>query len=222
MTGLHALALEPFHAEQGAKFAPFAGYKMPIQYPLGVKGEHTHTREAVGLFDVSHMGQISIEGPGSTEALEKLIPAALQEMAPGQIRYSQLTLENGGILDDLMVTRWDNDSWGLVVNGACKHADMAHLKGNLPDSIQLTYFDAHALIAVQGPKARAALARLIPEAAELTFMPALQTSWNSHPVTLACCGYTGEDGYEVSIANDSARDLAEALTALGESTWVGL
>ena len=222
MTGLHALALESFHAEQGAKFAPFAGYKMPIQYPLGVKGEHTHTREAVGLFDVSHMGQISIEGPGSTEALEKLIPAALQEMAPGQIRYSQLTLENGGILDDLMVTRWGNDSWGLVVNGACKHADMAHLKGNLPDSIQLTYFDAHALIAVQGPKARAALARLIPEAAELTFMRAVETSWNSHPVTLACCGYTGEDGYEVSIANDSARDLAEALTALGESAWVGL
>ena len=222
MTDLYALVLELFHAEQGAKFAPFAGYKMPIQYPLGVKGEHLHTRDSVGLFDVSHMGQLLIEGPGSTEALEKLVPAALQEMVSGQIRYSQLTLENGGILDDLMLTRWDDNTWGLVVNGACKHADMDHLKAHLPNTLEMTYFDAYALIAVQGPKARAALSRLIPEAANLVFMRAVQTTWNGHLITLSCCGYTGEDGYEVSIANDAARELADALTALEESTWVGL
>ena len=222
MTDLYALVLEPFHAEQGAKFAPFAGYKMPIQYPLGVKGEHLHTRDSVGLFDVSHMGQLLIEGPGSTEVLEKLVPAALQEMVPGQIRYSQLTLENGGILDDLMLTRWDDDTWGLVVNGACKHADMVHIKAHLPNTLEMTYFDAYALIAVQGPKARAALSRLIPEAANLVFMRSVQTTWNGYPITLSCCGYTGEDGYEVSIANDAARELADALTALEESTWVGL
>ena len=170
MTRLYSLALESFHTERGAKFAPFAGYKMPIQYPLGVKGEHLHTRESIGLFDVSHMGQLLIEGPGITEALETLVPAALQEMVPGQIRYSQLTLNNGGILDDLMLTRWNDIRWGLVVNGACKHADMDHMKALLPDSIQLTYLDAHALIAVQGPKARDALARIMPEAGDLVFM----------------------------------------------------
>ena len=222
MTDLHSLALESFHTEQGAKFAPFAGYKMPIQYPLGVKGEHLHTRESVGLFDVSHMGQLLVEGPGITEALETLVPAALQEMAPGQIRYSQLTLNNGGILDDLMLTRWNDTTWGLVVNGACKHVDMEHMQAMLPDSIQMTYLDTHALIAVQGPRARDALTRMMPEAGELVFMRAVQTTWNGHPITLSCCGYTGEDGYEISIANTHAQELAEALTTLEETTWVGL
>ena len=189
MTDLHSLALESFHTEQGAKFAPFAGYKMPIQYLLGVKGEHLHTRESVGLFDVSHMGQLLVEGPGVTEALETLVPAALQEMIPGQIRYSQLTLNNGGILDDLMLTRWNDTTWGLVVNGACKHADMDHMKAMLPDSIQMTYLDTLALIAVQGPRARDALTRMIPEAGDLVFMRAVQTTWNGHPITLSCCGY---------------------------------
>ena len=222
MTDLHSLVLESFHTEQRAKFAPFAGYKMPIQYPLGVKGEHLHTRESVGLFDVSHMGQLLVEGPGITEALETLVPAALQEMVPGQIRYSQLTLNNGGILDDLMLTRWNDTTWGLVVNGACKHADMDHMKAMLPDSIQMTYLDTHALIAVQGPRARDALTRMMPEASDLVFMRAVQTTWNGHPITLSCCGYTGEDGYEISIVNTHAQELAEALTALEETTWVGL
>ena len=222
MTDLHSLALESFHTEQGAKFTPFANYKMPIQYPLGVKGEHLHTRESVGLFDVSHMGQLLVKGPSITEALEKLVPAALQEMVPGQIRYSQLTLNNGGILDDLMLTRWDDATWGLVVNGACKQADMDHMKAMLPDSIQMTYLDAHALIAVQGPGARDALTRMMPEAGDLVFMRAVQTTWNGYPITLSCCGYTGEDGYEISIANTEAQELAEALTALEETTWVGL
>ena len=222
MTALHSLTLESFHQLIGAKFAPFAGYRMPTQYSLGVKGEHLHTRDAVGLFDVSHMGQLLIQGPASTEALERLIPAALQEMTPGQIRYSQLTLDTGGILDDLMLTRWDTDIWGLVVNGACKHADMAHFNTHLPDAVNMTYIDDHALIAIQGPQARLALSRIIPEAQDLLFMRSLKTSWKGCDITLSCCGYTGEDGYEVSIANDQARDFAEALTDLDETTWVGL
>ena len=222
MTALHSLTLESFHQLIGAKFAPFAGYRMPTQYSLGVKGEHLHTRDAVGLFDVSHMGQLLIQGPASTEALERLIPAALQEMTPGQIRYSQLTLDTGGILDDLMLTRWDTDIWGLVVNGACKHADMAHFNAHLPDAVNMTYIDDHALIAIQGPQARLALSRIIPEAQDLLFMRSLKTSWKGCDITLSCCGYTGEDGYEVSIANDQARDFAEALTDLDETTWVGL
>ncbi len=222
MTALHSLTLESFHQLIGAKFAPFAGYRMPTQYSLGVKGEHLHTRDAVGLFDVSHMGQLLIQGPASTEALERLIPAALQEMTPGQIRYSQLTLDTGGILDDLMLTRWDTDIWGLVVNGACKHTDMAHFNTHLPDAVNMTYIDDHALIAIQGPQARLALSRIIPEAQDLLFMRSLKTSWKGCDITLSCCGYTGEDGYEVSIANDQARDFAEALTDLDETTWVGL
>ena len=222
MTALHSLTLESFHQLIGAKFAPFAGYRMPTQYSLGVKGEHLHTRDAVGLFDVSHMGQLLIQGPASTEALERLIPAALQEMTPGQIRYSQLTLDTGGILDDLMLTRWDTDIWGLVVNGACKHTDMAHFNTHLPDAVNMTYIDDHALIAIQGPQARLALSRIIPEAQDLLFMRSLKTSWKGCDITLSCCGYTGEDGYEVSIANDQARDFTEALTDLDETTWVGL
>ncbi len=222
MTELNRLHLEPLHTELGAKFAPFAGYRMPIQYPLGVKGEHLHTRDAVGLFDVSHMGQLIIEGQGATDALERLVPAALHEMQPGQIRYSQLTLENGGILDDLMLTRWDADRWGLVVNGACKLADIDHLKHHLPDSLSLTYQDRACLIAVQGPKARAMMSRLMPEAADLIFMRAVQTQLNGIDVVLSCCGYTGEDGYEISVDERDAEAVARLLTDQPESTWVGL
>jgi aminomethyltransferase len=143
-------------------------------------------------------------------------------MTPGQIRYSQFMLETGGILDDLMLTRWDTDIWGLVVNGACKHADMAHLKAHLPEASSMTYMEDHTLIAIQGPQARKALSQMIPEAQDLLFMRALQTSWEGYDITLSCCGYTGEDGYEVSIANNHARDFAEALTDLNETTWVGL
>ena len=222
MTDLHPLHLEVFHIDLDAKFAPFAGYRMPIQYPLGVKGEHLHTRDAVGLFDVSHMGQLIISGPSATDALERLVPAALHEMQPGQVRYSQLTLEQGGILDDLMLTRWDTDHWGLVVNGACKHADMAHLRAHLPESITMTYQDQHSLIAVQGPQARAMMTRLIPEAASLLFMRALHCQYEGIDLVLSCCGYTGEDGYEISVANAHAETIARVLSAQPESTWVGL
>jgi aminomethyltransferase len=222
MTDLYPLHLETLHTELGAKFAPFAGYRMPIQYPLGVKGEHLHTRDAVGLFDVSHMGQLTVSGPSATDALERLVPAALHEMQPGQIRYSQFTLENGGILDDLMLTRWDTDLWGLVVNGACKHVDMAHLRAHLPESITMSYHDGHSLIAVQGPKARTMMTRLIPEAENLLFMRALKCQYQGIELVLSCCGYTGEDGYEISVANAHAETIARLLTEQPECTWVGL
>ena len=222
MTDLNLLPLEQFHKDQGAKFVPFANYKMPIQYSLGVKGEHLHTRSATGLFDVSHMGQLLVNGSGATEALEKLVPAALSELLPGQIRYSQFTLQNGGILDDLMLTRWDTDTWGLIVNGACKHADLDHLKAYLPATLEIRYLETQVLIAVQGPSARAALTRLIPEARDLLFMRAVRTSWQGCEIILSCCGYTGEDGYEISIEQRNAELLASALTNLRETKWVGL
>ena len=222
MTDLNSLPLEQFHKEQGAKFVPFANYKMPIHYLLGVKGEHLHTRRAAGLFDVSHMGQLLINGCGATEALEKLVPAALLELSSGQIRYSQFTLQNGGILDDFMLTRWDTDTWGLVVNGARKHSDIDHLKAYLPTTLEISHLKTQVLIAVQGPSARAALARLIPEARDLLFMQAVQTSWQGCKITLSCCGYTGEDGYEISIEKRNAELLASALTKLDETKWVGL
>jgi len=222
MTDLHSLQLEDFHTALGAKFAPFAGYRMPIQYPLGVKGEHLHTRAAVGLFDVSHMGQLEVSGPGATEALERLVPAALQEMQPGQIRYSQLTLDNGGILDDLMLTRWGPEHWGLVVNGACKHADMAHLTDSLPVDVEMVYHEAQCLIAVQGPKARQMMSRLIPDAANLLFMRAIHCQYQGIEMVLSCCGYTGEDGYEISVPSAQAEQIAQLLTDQPECTWVGL
>jgi len=216
------LKLESFHTKLGAKFVSFAGYRMPSSSPKSVKGEHLQTRKAIGLFDVSHMGQIIIEGPQAAEALEKLVPAALQEMKPGQIRYSQLTLENGGILDDLMLTRWDKNSWGLVVNGACKFDDIKHLEQYLDASILMTHLEDLCLIAVQGPRARLALSSIMPEAADLVFMQSIRTTWNNIEIVLSCCGYTGEDGYEISIHKDHAETLAIKLTDLEEATWVGL
>jgi len=174
------------------------------------------------LFDVSHMGQLTVTGPGATQTLESLVPAALMEMRFGQIRYSQLTLPNGGILDDLMLTRRADDDWFLVVNGACKHADMDHMRAHLPSQIQLTPMADHGLIAIQGPGARAALAELIPEIVDMPFMTAKALTWCGHPVYVSCCGYTGEDGFEVSIQASQLVALAEALTALEATTWIGL
>lgn len=222
MTSLLRTPLYDFHARQGAKFASFAGYDMPIQYPLGVKGEHLHTRAQAGLFDVSHMGQIRIQGHGATAALEHLVPAALHEMRPGQIRYSQLTLATGGILDDLMLTKFAEDDWFLVVNGACKQGDLAHLQTQLPAHLAIDYLSEQALIAIQGPAARTVLATHLPEAARLPFMTAQPVHWRGHDILLSCCGYTGEDGFELSLPKAAVEDCAALLTAPDETTWVGL
>ena len=222
MTSLLRTPLYELHVAYGAKFAPFAGYEMPIQYPLGVKGEHLHTRAQAGLFDVSHMGQIRVQGLGATAALEQVVPAALQEMQPGKIRYSQLTLPNGGILDDLMLTKIAEDDWFLVVNGACKHGDLTHLQTQLPAHLTIHYLSEQSLIAIQGPAARTALTTHIPEAARLPFMTAQPIHWRGHDMILSCCGYTGEDGFELSLPNAAVADCAALLTDLNDTTWVGL
>jgi aminomethyltransferase len=199
-TPLHAR-----HVALGARMAPFAGYDMPIQYPSGILTEHNWTREKAGLFDVSHMGQAFLIGPDhetTARALEALIPADIVNLAPGRQRYSQLLNEEGGILDDLMVTRSaDPDEDGalyLVVNAACKSEDYAHIEARLPANVKLIRVGHRGLIALQGPAAEAALSAIAPEAAEMGFMSSRSMKVAGIKANISRSGYTGEDGYEIS------------------------
>lgn len=199
-TPLHAR-----HVALGARMVPFAGYDMPVQYPTGVLTEHNWTREKAGLFDVSHMGQAFLVGPDhetTARALEALVPADILNLAPGKQRYSQLLGEEGGILDDLMVTRSsDPDEDGalyLVVNAACKDADYAHIEARLPADVKLIKAGHRGLIALQGPAAEAALAAIAPEAAEMGFMTSRTMKVAGIKANVSRSGYTGEDGYEIS------------------------
>ena len=216
-TPLHAL-----HAELGAKMVPFAGYDMPVQYPLGVMKEHVHTREKVGLFDVSHMGQAKLTAhQGDAAALfEELVPGGITTLKDGFMRYTQLTDDKGGILDDLMATRFGDTLW-LVVNAACKDADFAHIAAKLDGRATLE-IAPRALLALQGPKAEAVLAELMPAAQELVFMQGVWSDWQGAEVLISRCGYTGEDGYEISIAEDKAEALAKALLAHDDVEAIGL
>ncbi len=193
------------HVALGARMVPFAGYDMPVQYPSGILTEHNWTREKSGLFDVSHMGQAFLVGPDhetTARALEALIPADILNLAPGKQRYSQLLNEEGGILDDLMVTRsLDPDEDGalyLVVNAACKSEDYAHIEARLPPNVKLIRAEHRGLIALQGPGAEAALATLAPEAAEMGFMSSRTMKVAGIKANVSRSGYTGEDGYEIS------------------------
>lgn len=204
-TPLHAL-----HLALGAKMAPFAGYDMPISYPLGVMKEHLHTRAEVGVFDVSHMGQAWLEGDDVVEAIEMLVPNDVAALAPGQQRYAQLLNEEGGILDDLMIARTSaahgRDGLFLVVNAACKEADFAHLEAALAGKATLTRVEDRALIAVQGPKAASLLSAEAPELATLPFMGVARLSLYGVDCLVSRSGYTGEDGYEISLpAEETAR-----------------
>ena len=217
------------HVDLGAKMVPFAGYDMPVQYPAGIMTEHKHTRDAAGLFDVSHMGQCMLEGPDhetTARALEALTPGDFLSLEPGQQRYTQFTNEQGGILDDLMVTRpADDGSDGnlfLVVNAACKEQDFALLKANMPDAVSVNIFDDRALLALQGPKAHDVMSRLSPEAAELTFMMARMCEVGRLGCHVSRSGYTGEDGFEISVANEDAGALMDKLLAEPEVEPVGL
>jgi aminomethyltransferase len=197
------------HVAAGAKIVPFAGYEMPVQYPLGVLKEHLWTRESAGLFDVSHMGQAvlrSADGRHETvaRALESLVPADVLNIKPGQQRYSQLLADDGGIIDDLMITRpagaGSDGTLQLIVNAGCKDGDYVHIAARLPAGVTLHPDDNSALIALQGPEAMAALTALCPDGASMTFMSALELTIGGFACHASRSGYTGEDGYEISVA----------------------
>jgi aminomethyltransferase len=209
-TPLYAL-----HLRLGARMVPFAGYEMPVQYPSGIIKEHLHTRAAAGLFDVSHMGQIALRPrsgrfPDAARALEALVPADILGLADGRQRYTVLTNDAGGILDDLMVSRL-GDHLRLVVNASRKAADEAHLREHLSQSCSVEPLPDRALIAVQGPKAEAALALLAPEVRSMRFMDVRTVSLMDEPCVISRSGYTGEDGFEISIKADKAEALCDAL-----------
>jgi aminomethyltransferase len=210
---LKTTPLDALHVALGAKMVPFAGYSMPVQYPLGVLKEHLHTREQAGLFDVSHMGQGTLVGADVDAALETLVPGDIKGLMPGQIRYTLLLNENGGIIDDLMVTRVSNDTLYLVVNAACKDGDFAHIASKLAGRAELTRHEDAALLALQGPGAAKTLAKFIPLAASIGFMTSRLDTFEDVPVRLSRSGYTGEDGYEISIPAAAAATVAHALLA---------
>jgi aminomethyltransferase len=223
--------LNAAHRALGAKMVPFAGYDMPVQYPLGVLGEHNWTRESAGLFDVSHMGQallVAPDGRHDTVArfLETLVPADMLNLAHGKQRYTQLLNAEGGILDDLMVTRpnaaKDDGALALVVNAACKDADYAHIEAHLPAGFRLVRREDRALLAIQGPKAADVLARHVPEAPALAFMDAGPAQFDGKPCAISRSGYTGEDGYELSIAAPYVETVWHSLLAHDEVKPIGL
>ena len=210
-----ALPLDAWHRAQGARMVPFAGYEMPIQYE-GIVAEHQWTRQHAGLFDVSHMGQLMVTGEGAAQALEALLPGAIATLKPGRIRYSLLLNEDGGILDDLMVTNvaptGGEPAYYLVVNGATKWDDIAHLREHLPDEITLTHLEDRALLALQGPEAAAVLEALLPGATkDLVFMQGTARDWRGEVLGIGRSGYTGEDGFELSYPADRVTELADAL-----------
>ncbi|WP_299974979.1 glycine cleavage system aminomethyltransferase GcvT [uncultured Pseudoteredinibacter sp.] len=213
--------LYDLHVELGAKMVPFAGYSMPVQYPLGIKGEHLHCRDQVGLFDVSHMGQLIIRGANVASALEKLIPVDLEALKPNQQTYAVLTSESGGILDDLIICKWDEETFFLVVNAACKEQDIAHLQSHLK-GFEFEILEDQALLAVQGLKAAALMQELAPQACELTFMNGCHSEIDGMPIYITRSGYTGEDGFEISVANGQAEKLARLLLSYQQVEAIGL
>lgn len=210
VTDLEKTPLYDLHVALGARMVPFAGYLMPVQYPDGILKEHLHTRAAAGLFDVSHMGQVRISGPNVAAELEKILPIDVIDLLLNQQRYALFTNAQGGILDDLMVTN-RGDHFLLVVNAGCKHEDVAHLRAQLPATIQVEPMFERALLALQGPTARAVLSRLVPAAADLKFMQAASLSIAGIECWVSCSGYTGEDGYEISCAAEDAEALTKRL-----------
>ncbi|HZG32493.1 MAG TPA: glycine cleavage system aminomethyltransferase GcvT, partial [Sphingopyxis sp.] len=214
------LPLDAWHRAKGGRMVEFAGYWMPIQYE-GIMAEHLWVRENAGLFDVSHMGQLSIAGDDAAAALEALVPGDIAGLKPGRMRYSLLLSDDGGILDDLMITN-EGEQYGVVVNGAVKWDDIAHLREALPDDITLNHNEDYGLLALQGPKAAEALARLVPDAATLVFMQATPATWNGHAIAISRSGYTGEDGFEISLPNEALEAFADALCAMDEVKPIGL
>lgn len=212
------------HVASGAKMVPFAGYDMPVQYPLGVMKEHQHTRLKAGLFDVSHMGQVVLRGPDYTTtavALETLIPQNVVDLAQDRQRYGFFTNDTGGIEDDLMFAN-RGDHIFVVVNAACKDKDIAHLRAHLEPTITVKELETRALLALQGPQAEAVLAEYHPAFAEMRFMDVATLPIAGIECWVSRSGYTGEDGFEISVPAQAATDLAKALLAHDDVEWIGL
>lgn len=216
-TPLHAL-----HLELGARMVPFAGYSMPVQYPAGLMAEHRHTREAAGLFDISHMGQLRLSGPDAAAAFETLMPVDVIDLPAGKQRYGLLLDDQGGILDDLMFFNEGNGSLFVIVNGACKVADIAHIQQKIGQRCQVQPLPEQALLALQGPQAAATLARLAPGIERFVFMTGGAVQIGGIAAFVTRSGYTGEDGFEISVAAKDAEALARLLLAQPEVKPIGL
>ncbi|HEY4172637.1 MAG TPA: glycine cleavage system aminomethyltransferase GcvT [Rhodopila sp.] len=231
-TPLRTVPLDAWHRRHGARMVPFAGYAMPVQYDMtgdlaarcrgGVLAEHLHTRAHAGLFDVSHMGQALLTGANVATALETLVPGDIAGLKPGRQRYTLLTNEAGGIIDDLMVARLDENRLFLVVNASRKEVDFPHIAANLPEHLTLTRWEDRALLALQGPQAAAVMARLSPDAAALPFMGIAAVTLGGIDCLVSRSGYTGEDGFEISVPAEHAEALADALIAHPEVVPIGL
>lgn len=213
--------LYDLHLAHGARMVPFAGYEMPVQYSAGVKSEHLHTRSQAGLFDVSHMGQLLLSGPGADAFLETLVTVDIIDLPVGKQRYALLTNETGGIIDDLMVSR-HNDFLHLVVNASRKALDTEHIRARAPADVTLETLDNHALIALQGPASAGILQAIIPDVADMVFMDSRALVIDGIPCLISRSGYTGEDGFEISIPEAHARQIAERLLAHPQVALIGL
>ena len=196
------------HLAAGGKMVPFAGYLMPVQYSSGIMQEHLHCRDNAGLFDVSHMGQIIVEGEGAAQALEKLMPVDLESLGINQQTYATLTNEQGGVMDDLIVTRWAEYTFFLIVNAGCKMQDLEHIRSHLPD-FDIRYLGEQGLLALQGLHAREIMAELSPEANKLVFMNGCHSTIDGIDCYITRSGYTGEDGFEISVEVDQQSKTGE-------------
>jgi aminomethyltransferase len=213
--------LNALHLELGARMVPFAGYSMPVQYPMGLMAEHHHTRSEAGLFDVSHMGQLRLVGPDAAAAFESLMPVDVIDLPVGKQRYGLLLTDEGTIIDDLMFVNRGADIF-VIVNGACKVNDIAHIQTRIGARCQVIPMPERALLALQGPKAVNALSRLVPGVEKLVFMTGASLSWQGADLFITRSGYTGEDGFEISIHNDHVDAFARALLAQAEVKPIGL
>ncbi len=220
---LKKTALFNLHLELGAKMVEFAGYEMPVSYPAGIIKEHLHTRKYAGFFDISHMGQISSKGKGFAFELEKLVPSNLQNLKDSRQRYTLLTNDQGGIIDDLIVSHLGDHCWMLVVNAACKNQDYQYLEQRLSENYVLELLEDQALFALQGPFAASVIQKLVTEGSSaIPFMATTLVTIADIPCRISRCGYTGEDGFEISVANQHAEKLARILLAQDFVAPIGL
>lgn len=218
---LRTTPLNALHLELGARMVPFAGYSMPVQYTAGLMAEHHHTRQAAGLFDVSHMGQLRLEGPDAAAAFETLMPVDVAGLAPGKQRYGLLLTEEGTVIDDLMFVNRGQDLF-VIVNGACKEGDLQHIQQRIGSRCNVVPMPERALLALQGPQAVDALQRLVPGVEKLVFMTGGAFDWDGADLFITRSGYTGEDGFEISIDEGRAEAFARTLLAQPEVKPIGL